>query len=98
MSIASIRSNRGDVYQTLVAFDWALTVISASIFQWIEVDSISYSVDDVVIGKSDGTEICCQCKKNQPHFNSWSITKFDMTDKRCNPSTTCHLSSSRASK
>ena len=28
MSIAGIRSNRGDIYQTLVAFDWALTVLS----------------------------------------------------------------------
>jgi len=28
MSIAGIRSNRGDSYQTLVAFDWALTVLS----------------------------------------------------------------------
>jgi hypothetical protein len=26
MSIAGIRSNRGDGYQTLVAFDWALTL------------------------------------------------------------------------
>ena len=29
MSIAGIRSNRGDVYQTLVAMGWALTVIAA---------------------------------------------------------------------
>lgn len=74
MSIAGIRSNRGDGYQTLVAFDWALTVLSEPDFQWIEVDSVSYSVDDVVIGKADGTLICCQCKKNQPHFKSWTTT------------------------
>ena len=66
MSIAGIRSNRGDVYQTLVAFDWALTVLSDQDFQWLEIDSITYSVDDVVIGKYDGTLIACQCKKIKP--------------------------------
>lgn len=74
MSIAGIRSNRGDGYQTLVAFDWALTVLSDENYQWLEVDSITYLVDDVVIGKSDGTLIACQCKKNQIDFEAWSIT------------------------
>jgi len=78
MSIAGIRSNRGDGYQTLVAFDWALTVLSDPDFQWIEVDSVMCSVDDIVIGKTDGTEICCQCKKNQTHFKAWSIA--DLAD------------------
>ncbi|CNE68201.1 Uncharacterised protein [Yersinia nurmii] len=66
MSIAGIRSNRGDGYQILVAFDWALTVLSEQDFQWIEVDSINYSVDDVVVGKVDGALIACQCKKIKP--------------------------------
>lgn len=78
MSIAGIRSNRGDVYQTLVAFDWALTVLSDQDYQWLEIDSISYSVDDVVIGKADGTLIACQCKKNQTNFKAWSIS--DLAD------------------
>ncbi len=73
MSIAGIRSNRGDIYQTLVAFDWALTVLSDPEFQWLEIDSTTYLVDDVVIGKSDGSLICCQCKKNQANFKAWSI-------------------------
>lgn len=73
MSIAGIRSNRGDGYQTLVAFDWALTVLSDENYQWLEVDSITYLVDDVVIGKADGTLIACQCKKNQIDFEAWSI-------------------------
>lgn len=76
MSIAGIRSNRGDIYQTLIAFDWALTVLSDPEFQWIEVDSTTYLVDDVVIGKSDGSVICCQCKKNQTNFNAWSIANL----------------------
>jgi hypothetical protein len=74
MSIAGIRSNRGDVYQTLVALNWALTTLSNPEFDWIEVDSVTYLVDDVVIGKADGSLICCQCKKNQTHFEAWSIT------------------------
>ncbi len=73
MSIAAIRSNRGDGYQTLVAFDWALTVLSDPDFQWIEIDSATYLVDDVVVGKTDGTLICCQCKKNQIDFKVWTI-------------------------
>ncbi|WFF99104.1 hypothetical protein [Aeromonas caviae] len=78
MSTAGIRSNRGDSYQTLVAFDWALTVLSEPSHQWLEIDSIAYSVDDVVIGKADGTFIACQCKKNQSDFKAWSIT--DLSD------------------
>lgn len=78
MSIAGILSNRGDIYQTLVAFDWALTVLSDPEFQWLEIDSTTYLVDDVVIGKSDGSLICCQCKKNQTNFKAWSIA--DLAD------------------
>lgn len=74
MSSAGIHSNRGDGYQTMVAFDWALTVISDPKFDWIEIDSTTYSVDDVVVGRSDGTLIACQCKKNQSDFRAWSIS------------------------
>lgn len=76
MSNAGVHSNRGDGYQTLVAFDWALTVLSDPDYQWIEIDSAAYSVDDVVIGKADGTLICCQCKKNQTDFKAWTIAEF----------------------
>ncbi|AKH39050.1 hypothetical protein AAW31_16520 [Nitrosomonas communis] len=51
-----------------IAFDWALTVLSDPDFHWIEVDSVSCPVDDVVIGKADGTLICCQCKKKPNPF------------------------------
>jgi len=78
MSIAGIRSNRGDGYQTLVAFDWALTVLSEENYQWLEIDSITYLVDDVVVGKADGTLIACQCKKNQIDFDAWSVA--DLSD------------------
>jgi len=78
LSISGLRSNRGDIYQTLVAFDWALFVLTDPQFEWIDVDSTQYAVDDVVIGKSDGTIICCQCKKNQPDFRAWSLS--DLSD------------------
>lgn len=82
MSKAGIQSNRGDGYQTLVAFDWALTVLSDPAYQWLEVDSVKWSVDDVVIGKFDGAKICCQCKKNQTGFRAWSISDLgDELDK-----------------
>lgn len=80
MSLAGIRSNRGDTYQTLVAFGWALSVLSNHKYQWLEVDSTSLdakekpiTVDDVVIGLSNGNMICCQCKKNQQDFKPWSV-------------------------
>lgn len=80
MSLAGIRSNRGDNYQTLVAFDWALTILSGDNYLWLEVDSTildggntPISVDDVVIGCADGTLITCQCKKNQKDFEDWSV-------------------------
>lgn len=82
MSIAGIRSNRGDGYQTLVAFDWALRILSEEDFQWLEVDSIGYSVDDVVVGRTDGYLIACQCKKNQTNFRAWTIADLgDELDK-----------------
>ena len=74
MSIAGKRSSRGDNYQMLVALDWAITVLSDNQYEWLEVDSLSYVVDDIVIGKKDGSVICCQCKKNQIDFKSWSIS------------------------
>lgn len=78
MSIAGVRSNRGDIYQTLIAFDWAITVLSDPTYQWLEIDSVTNQVDDVVVGKSDGSLICCQCKKNQAKFKAWSIA--DLAD------------------
>lgn len=73
MSKAGIQSNRGDGYQTLVAFDWALQVLADPVYEWIEVDSATSPVDDVVVGRADGTTIHCQCKKNSPTHTAWSI-------------------------
>jgi hypothetical protein len=76
MSKAGIQSNRGDGYQTLVAFDWALTVLDNPAYEWIEVDTATLPVDDVVIGKADGSMVCCQCKKNQKLHEAWSVANL----------------------
>ncbi len=76
MSIAGGRSNRGDIYQRYIAMDLTLTVLNDPDYEWIEVDSVTYEVDDIVVGKSDGSLICCQCKKNQPNFRAWSTTEL----------------------
>lgn len=89
MSTAGIRSNRGDIYQTLVAFDWGLTVLSDPDFQWIEIDSTAHGVDDVVVGKSGGATIFCQCKKNQTDSKAWTIVDLaDELDKAASLLTT----------
>lgn len=77
MSKAGIQSNRGDGYQTLIAFQWALQVLADPDYEWIEVDSATSPVDDVVIGKSDGTTIHCQCKKNHPKHTAWSVSSME---------------------
>ncbi|WGS86174.1 ATP-binding protein [Methylomonas sp. UP202] len=81
MSLAGVRSNRGDHYQTLIAFQWALSIYASDEYQWLEIDSTSLdaggktvSVDDIVIGCIDGSLICCQCKKNQKDFKPWLIS------------------------
>ncbi|MBA1188677.1 ATP-binding protein [Pseudomonas entomophila] len=78
MSKAGIQSNRGDGYQTLIAFEWALSILSEASYQWLEIDSVREAVDDVVIGKLDGSKIYCQCKKNQALHKAWSTA--DLAD------------------
>lgn len=82
MSTAGLQSNRGDGYQTLVAFDWALSVLSNPEYNSLMIDSTSVHVDDVVIEKADGSLICCQCKKNQPTSRAWSFS--DLSDELIN--------------
>ena len=74
MSISGTYSNRGDYFQMLVAMHWAIRVLDNPDFEWLTIDSTEYEVDDVVIGKTDNTLICCQCKKNQPNFKEWTIS------------------------
>ena len=84
MSLAGVRSNRGDTYQTLIAIDWAITMLYEPSIAWLEVDSTSIDalqrplvVDDVVIKYLDGHHVYCQCKKNQTDFKAWSLSELD---------------------
>lgn len=77
MSTAGIFSNRGDYYQKLIAFKWIPIVLSDTNYAWIEIDATDYAVDDIVIGKEDGTLICCQCKKNQTDFRAWTLSDLE---------------------
>lgn len=80
MSIAGIRSNRGDHYQILIALDWAISVLADDKYRYLEIDSTAryggdgpVGVDDIVIACADGTLIACQCKKNQQDCKDWSV-------------------------
>ncbi|MFN9629145.1 MAG: AAA family ATPase [Cyanobacteriota bacterium] len=73
MSKAGSLSSRGDYYQKQIAFLWALRILSSSDYHWLEIESQTCPVDDIVICKSDGSLICCQCKMNQKGNRAWVI-------------------------
>jgi hypothetical protein len=81
MSLAGVHSNRGDNFQTLVAFEWAMSIlIGSEEYEWIEIDSTALDsrgllveVDDVIVGKGNRNLVCCQAKKNQPAYSTWSV-------------------------
>lgn len=85
MSLASVRSNRGDSYEILIALRWAIRMLHDPAIVQIAVDSTALDVsgnpiqvDDVVIGLSSQKTIYCQCKKNQQDFKPWKVA--DLTD------------------
>lgn len=78
MSKAGIQSNRGDTYQKLVAFEWALALLVNDEYLWLETDSVNHFVDDVVVAKVDGSLHCCQCKKNEPKHRPWTVNSLQV--------------------
>jgi hypothetical protein len=82
VSKAGVHSNQGDAYQTVVAFEWAMAMLHGDI-DWIEIDATSLdpkgdpvAVDDVVVRFTNGRTHYCQCKKNQPLHQSWSVSEL----------------------
>lgn len=79
MSIPGVRSNRGDVYQTLIALDWVMHLLQDTSIRSIEVDATATggganpSVDDVIVSYNDGSKLCIQCKKNETDFKAWTV-------------------------
>lgn len=78
MSVAGVRSNRGDGYQTAVAIDWAIRMLLDQNIASIDVDTTALvgdtpaTVDDIVVRYVDGRTVYLQCKKNEPNFDAWT--------------------------
>jgi hypothetical protein len=78
MSTAGIYSSQGDSFQDVVALDWAISLLAQpQLYKWIELESCTTDVDDVVISRADGSTVHCQCKKNQPKHNTWKVSDLD---------------------
>ncbi|WP_341317487.1 ATP-binding protein [Paraburkholderia sp. IMGN_8] len=85
MSLASVRSSRGDNYEILIAARWAIRMLSGVDIERVTVDSTELDVsgefvvvDDVVVASRNGKRTYCQCKKNQTDFDSWKVA--DLAD------------------
>lgn len=81
MSLASVRSTRGDSYEILIAARWAMQMLSGAEIKSIAVDSTELdasgeciTVDDVVVSYHDARTTYCQCKKNSVDFLEWQIS------------------------
>lgn len=79
MSLASVRSSRGDSYELLIAARWAMRMLHDAKILQIDIDSTSLDgsgkpieVDDIVVSLATGQTIYCQSKKNQQDFKYWS--------------------------
>lgn len=79
MSLASVRSSRGDSYELLIAARWAMRMLHDPSILQIDIDSTSLDgsgkpieVDDIVVSLATGQTIYCQSKKNQQDFKCWS--------------------------
>lgn len=85
MSLASVRSSRGDSYEILIAAQWAVRMLPGMDIESVGIDSTELdvsgefvTVDDVVVTFRERTKTYCQCKKNQTDFDSWKVS--DLAD------------------
>ena len=83
MSDAGVRSSQGYAYQSAIASQWAVRMLLDPTIEWIEVDTTALGadskpipVDDIVVHRSDGTTIYCQCKKNETNYVAWSARQL----------------------
>ena len=53
MRLVGVRSNRGDSYQTLVAFEWTLSILTDGNYQWLDVDSTSLDISRNPVSVND---------------------------------------------
>jgi len=80
MSIAGVRSNRGDAYQRAVALHYCVRMIVGDDIKSIQVDSIAlpgedYVIygDDIVALKANDDKEFCQAKINEKNHSAWSL-------------------------
>ena len=83
MSLAGVFSNRGDDFQNGIAFTFAVDMLIGEDIEWIELDATStdasgepFLVDDVV-ASIRGTILCCQSKKNETQFATWTLSSLE---------------------
>ena len=81
MSLAGVRSNRGDAYQRAVALYWAVQMLLNDELEGIQVDSIGLPDkdtlvlgDDVVVLFRDGHKNYIQAKVNQRNHQYWKVS------------------------
>ena len=80
MSLAGTRSSQGDEFQLRIALHWLIRLLKDASIHGIQAesvglpgDSVSVSVDDVVVIYEDGRFCFIQAKKNQPKHRYWSF-------------------------
>jgi hypothetical protein len=90
MSLAGIRSNRGDHYQRSVALYWIVNMLTDDNIIGIQVDSVSLPNediqvfgDDIVVLQRDGKKIYIQAKVNQPKHQEWRLSDTTLRKELC---------------
>ncbi len=81
MSLAGIRSNRGDAYQRSVALYWTVKMLLDKNISGIQVDAVSTPddtkpvyQDDIIILYKNGDRTFIQAKINQAKHEAWKLT------------------------
>lgn len=81
MSLAGIRSNRGDAYQRAIALYWLIQTLLDDSVEGIQVDSVGLPGDDtlvlgddVVVIFNDGRQFFIQAKVNQTDHRPWTLS------------------------
>lgn len=87
MSLAGVRSSRGDEYQLRIATYWVIQLLTDNELEGVQAESLGVPgdqappmVDDVVVLRKDGTRIYIQAKKNQKDFKAWSLQDSILKD------------------
>ncbi len=81
MSLAGIRSNRGDAYQRSVAVYWIVNMLTKDEIVSVQVDSVGLPGeaelvygDDIVLINKDGNKNYIQAKVNQTDHHYWRLS------------------------